>query len=132
MDLILQTVIQYVAEIIVLILISALGIFSTWILSKIKEKKNLTNISIAIEQVTLAAQETVRRLQQTVVDGLKELSPNGKLTPEQIQALKAQTQMIVREQLSQPTIDLLTAAKIDLEALITNAAESYINVMKLQ
>lgn len=100
MDLILQTVIQYVAEIIVLILISALGIFSTWILSKIKEKKNLTNISIAIEQVTLAAQETVRRLQQTVVDGLKELSPNGKLTPEQIQELKAQTQMIVREQLS--------------------------------
>lgn len=132
MDLILQTVIQYVAEIIVLILISALGIFSTWILSKIKEKKNLTNISIAIEQVTLAAQETVRRLQQTVVDGLKELSPNGKLTPEQIQELKAQTQAIVREQLSQPTIDLLTAAKIDLEALITNAAESYINVMKLQ
>lgn len=132
MDLILQVVIQYVAEIIVLILISALGIFSTWILSKIKEKKNLTNISIAIEQVTLAAQETVRRLQQTVVDGLKEASPNGKLTPEQVQALKAQTQMIVKEQLSQPTIDLLTAAKIDLEALITNAAESYINVMKLQ
>ena len=132
MDLILQTVIQYVAEIIVLILISALGIFSTWILGKIKEKKNLTNISIAIEQVTLAAQETVRRLQQTVVDGLKEASPNGKLTSEQIQALKAQTQMIVKEQLSQPTIDLLTAAKIDLEALITNAAESYINVMKLQ
>lgn len=132
MDLILQTVIQYVAEIIVLILISALGIFSTWILGKIKEKKNLTNISIAIEQVTLAAQETVRRLQQTVVDGLKEASPNGKLTPEQVQALKAQTQMIVKEQLSQPTIDLLTAAKIDLEALITNAAESYINVMKLQ
>lgn len=130
MDPILQVIIQYIAEIIGLILITVLGIFSTWILNKIKEKKNLTNISMATEQVIYAAQETVRRLQQTVVDGLKEASPNGKLTPEQIQELKAQTQLITKEQLSQPTINLLIAAKIDLEALITSAAEAYINTMK--
>jgi len=49
MDPILQVIIQYIAEIIGLILITVLGIFSTWILNKIKEKKNLTNISMATE-----------------------------------------------------------------------------------
>lgn len=130
MEYITQMIIQYVAEVVGLVIILALGIFSTWILNKINKNKNLQNISFAVEQVIAAAQETVRRLQQTVVEDLKAASADGKLTPEEIQNLKDQTILITFDQLSQPTIELLEAAKLDVCAIITNAAEAYINRLK--
>lgn len=130
MEIFMDVIIQYVAEIIGLVLITAIGIFGTWILNKINKNKNLENISLAMEQVTLATQETVRRLQQTLVEDYKEMSVDGKLTPEQIQELKGKVISITLSQLSDPTINLLTAAKLDVMNLITNAAEAYINEMK--
>lgn len=130
MEIFMDVIIQYVAEIIGLVLITAIGIFGTWILNKINKNKNLENISLAMEQVTLATQETVRRLQQTLVEDYKEMSVDGKLTPEQIEELKGKVISITLSQLSDPTINLLTAAKLDVMNLITNAAEAYINEMK--
>lgn len=130
MEIFMDVIIQYVAEIIGLVLITAIGIFGTWILNKINKNKNLENISLAMKQVTLATQETVRRLQQTLVEDYKEMSVDGKLTPEQIEELKGKVISITLSQLSDPTINLLTAAKLDVMNLITNAAEAYINEMK--
>lgn len=130
MDTILQVAIQYAAEIIALILISVIGILGSYILNKIRQNKNLQNIGIATEQVIAATQETVRRLQQTLVEAYKAASPDGKLTPEQIAELKTKVQLITLEELAQPTLNLLIGAKIDVESMITNAAEAYINEMK--
>jgi len=130
MEGILSIIIQYVAEIIGLILISAIGILGTHILNKINQSKKLNNIEAAVIQVTAATQETVRRLQQMLVDNYKETASDGKLTSEQIAELKTKTQLITYGQLGQPIIDLLNAAKLDVTDLITNAAEAYINEIK--
>lgn len=130
MDTFLQILIQYAAEIVALIVISAIGILGSYILNKINKNKNLQNIGLATQQVIAAAQETVRRLQQTVVEAWKAAAPDGKLTPEQIAQLKEDVQEITLDQLGQPIIDLLTGAKIDVLAMITNAAEAYINQTK--
>ena len=129
MDTILNTIIQYVAEILGLAIATAIGILGTWILNKIRQNKNLTNISAATEQVIEATQETVRRLQQTLVESYKE-AQGGKLTPEQILELKQKTLDITLQQLGSPTLNLLAAAKIDVANIITNAAEAFINEMK--
>lgn len=129
MDTILNTIIQYVAEILGLAIATAVGILGTWILNKIRQNKNLTNISAATEQVITATQETVRRLQQTLVESYKE-AQGGKLTPEQILELKQKTLDITLQQLGAPTLNLLAAAKIDVSNIITNAAEAFINEMK--
>lgn len=130
MDTLLQILIQYAAEVIALIIITALGILGSYILKKIGSNKNLENIANASQQVISAAQETVRRLQQTLVETWKAAAVNGKLTPEQIEELKELTQEITMEQLGQPVLDLLAAAKIDVSEMITNAAEAYINQLK--
>ena len=129
MDTILNTIIQYVAEILGLAIATAIGILGTWILNKIRQNKNLTNISAATEQVITATQETVRRLHQTLVESYKE-AQGGKLTPEQILELKQKTLDITLQQLGAPTLNLLAAAKIDVANIITNAAEAFINEMK--
>lgn len=130
MEIILQTVIQYAAELIALILVSALGILGAWIMNKINKNKNLQNIEAATSTVIHAAQDTVLMLQQMYVDDYKEASSIGKLTPEQIADLREKTQQITLEQLGQPVLELLEAAEIDVANLITTAAEAYINRIK--
>lgn len=130
MEIILQTVIQYAAELIALILVSALGILGAWIMNKINKNKNLKNIEAATSTVIHAAQDTVLMLQQMYVDDYKEASSIGKLTPEQIADLREKTQQITLEQLGQPVLELLEAAEIDVSNLITTAAEAYINRIK--
>ena len=130
MDIFIQVIIQYVAEILGLLIITAIGILGAALLNKLNQNSKLTNLAKATTQVISASQDTVRRLQQTFVDGWKENAVDGKLTPEQIVELKQKTIEITLEQLGQPVLDLLLAAKIDVEDLITNAAESYINQMK--
>lgn len=130
MDTILQILIQYAAELIALIIITAIGVLGTMILNKLNSNHKLQNIANATNQVISAAQETVRRLQQVFVETWKESAEDGKLTPEQIEELKQMTQDITIEQLGQPILDLLAAAKVDVSALITNAAEAYINQLK--
>ena len=130
MDIIVQTVVQYVAEILGLLIVTAIGVLGAALLKKINQNSKLSNIAKATAQVVAATQETVRRLQQTLVDSWKENAVDGKLTAEQVVELKQKTIEITLEQLGQPILDLLAAAKIDVEAMITNAAESYINQMK--
>lgn len=130
MDIIVQTIVQYVAEILGLLIVTTIGVLGAALLKKLNQNSKLSNIAKATAQVVAASQETVRRLQQTYVEGWKENAVDGKLTPEQIVELKQKTIEITLEQLGQPILDLLAAAKIDVEAMITNAAESYINQMK--
>lgn len=129
MNIFIGTLLQYLAEVIGLIIITALGIFGTWLLSKMKEKKGLENIGIATEQVVKAAQETVLELQQTLVEGWKR-AQNGKLTPEQIEELNEKMLQITLTKLASPTLKLLTGAKVDVTAMITSAAEGYILELK--
>ena len=130
MEIFMNTIIQYVAEIVAILVISAIGVFGSWLLNKMKQQKGLENITMATEQVIQAAQVTVRELQQTLVGNWKEQQENGKLTAEQIVALKQKAIEITLKKLSEPTLKLLESAKIDVEVMITSAAEAYIDELK--
>ena len=132
MEIFMNTIIQYVAEIVAILVISAIGVFGSWLLNKMKQQKGLENIAMATEQVIKAAQITVRELQQTLVGNWKEQQENGKLTPEQIIELKQKAIEITLKKLSEPTLKLLESAKIDVEVMITSAAEAYIDELKWQ
>lgn len=130
MDIFMNTIIQYVAEIVAILVISAIGVFGSWLLNKMKQQKGLENIAMATEQVIKAARITVRELQQTLVGNWKANQENGKLTPEQIAELKQKAIDITLKKLSEPTLKLLESAKIDVEVMITSAAEAYIDELK--
>ena len=83
----------------------------------------------AIGQVTQAAQTTVGELQQTTVEAMKAAAADGKLTEDQIRTLKADLLRMTREKLAEPTVQLLEAAKLDINAMIQGAAEDLINQM---
>ena len=130
MEIFMNTIIQYVSEIVAILVISAIGVFGSWLLNKMKQQKGLENIAMATEQVIQAAQVTVRELQQTLVGNWKEQQENGKLTAEQIVELKQKAIEITLKKLSEPTLKLLESAKIDVEVMITSAAEAYIYELK--
>lgn len=130
MDIFVNVIIQYVAELAAVLVISAFGIFGSWLLSKMSQYKGIENITAATEQVIRAAQITVRELQQTFVVNWKENQENGKLTEEQILKLKQKTIEITMKKLSEPTLKLLESAKVDVQTMITSAAEAYIDEMK--
>ena len=83
----------------------------------------------AIGQVTQAAQTTVGELQQTTVEAMKAAAADSKLTEDQIRTLKADLLRMTREKLAEPTVQLLEAAKLDINAMIQGAAEDLINQM---
>lgn len=129
MENILNMVIQYIAEIIALVLVSAIGFFGTWLLNKIKQKKGLENIALATEQVLQASQSTVLELQQTFVETWKK-NQNGKLTEEQIKTLRDSVISITLSKLAQPAVDLLTSAGVDICSMITSSVEAYVLQLK--
>lgn len=132
MEIFMNTIIQYVAEIVAILAISAIGVFGSWLLNKMKQKKGLENLALATEEVIKAAQITVRELNQTLVYNWKEQQENGKLTAEQIVELKQKAIDITLKKLGEPTLKLLESAKIDVEVMITSAAEAYIDELKWQ
>lgn len=106
-----------------------IGVAGAWALAKIGQNNHLANLNIAIGQVIDAAQQTVGELQQTVVGGLKAVASDGKLTDAQIADLKRQLLRRTSEKLTAPVVQMLEAAKLDVNALIQGAAEDMINSM---
>ena len=129
MEIFVDTLIGYVAEIVCLIIVTAIGVFGSWLLNKMKNQKGLENITIATEQVIEAAQDTVLELQQTLVLGWKN-AQNGKLTDEQIEELRVKVLEITTAKLASSTLSLLLGAKVDVTKLITSAAEGYVLELK--
>lgn len=98
--------------------IAAIGLAGAWATAKIGQNNKLANIKAAIGQVTQAAQTTVGELQQTTVEAMKAAAADGKLTEDQIRTLKADLLRMTREKLAEPTVQLLEAAKLDINAMI--------------
>ena len=124
--------IEYAVSIVVSIVVALIGYAGSWVLSKLAKKIELSNILAAINTLISMTQQTVKELQQTVVDELKADSEDGKLTDAEIRMLGEKLLEITESKLSDSIKGLLTAAKIDIESLIKSAAESYIYSMKAE
>ena len=125
---IIETVVSIAAN----LAVTLIGIFGAWALSRIAKNQQLVNINTAVDGLTNAAEQTVWELQQTVVDDLKEASGDGKLTQEEIEDLGKKLLEGTIAKMSESAIDLLKAANVDINAIITGAGEAMIAKMKKQ
>lgn len=121
-----DAIINVVAQVIATILITLIGVFGAWLTARIGKRVELTNINKAKDELVEAAQQTVMELQQTVVEGLKAASSDGKLSEEEITELSLMLLNKTKQKMSLPAIKLLESAAVDVNALIRGAGEALI------
>ena len=126
----IETLATYGIQVAATLLITLIGVFGTWLTMKIGKSAHMQNINAAQKEVIRATKITVGELQQTVVDDLKASREDHKLTGEEIRELGVKLIDMTVQKLSMPTYDLLKAAAVDIEAMITGAGENWINKLK--
>ena len=110
--------------------IALIGVFGAWLTAKLGKATQLDTVNHAQQELIKLAQITVGELKQTVVDGMKAAHTDGKLTKEEIAQLGQLLFDKTTAKLSTSAIDVLTAAQVDISALITGSAEHLIGQMK--
>ena len=110
--------------------IALIGVFGAWLTAKLGKATQLDTVNHAQQELIKLAQITVGELKQTVVDGMKAAHTDGKLTKEEIAQLGQLLFDKTTAKLSTSAMDVLTAAQVDISALITGTAEHLIGQMK--
>lgn len=123
-------ILQNVTQVVATLLITLIGVLGAWLTTKLAKKEELKNITAATNELVGAAQITVLELQQTLVDGWKKINADGKLTDDEKKWLRKALLDKTKEKMSTPAMDLLIAAGVDVNAIITGAGESMIRSIK--
>ena len=110
--------------------IALIGVFGAWLTAKLGKATQLDTVNRAQQELIKLAQITVGELKQTVVDGMKAAHTDGKLTKEEIAQLGQLLLEKTAAKLSASAMGVLTAAQVDISALITGTAEHMIGQMK--
>jgi hypothetical protein len=122
--------IENAVEIAAAFFIALIGVFGAWLTAKLGKATQLDTVNHAQQELIKLAQITVGELKQTVVDGMKAAHKDGKLTKEEIAQLGQLLYEKTTAKLSASAMDVLTAAQVDVSALITGTAEQMIAGMK--
>ena len=109
--------------------IALIGVFGAWLTAKLGKSTQLDTVNRAQQELIKLAQITVGELKQTVVDGMKAASKDGKLTKEEVVQLGRLLYEKTIVKLSASAMEVLTAAQVDVSALITGTAEHLIGQM---
>lgn len=125
-NIIIETAVQILAT----LLVTMIGVFGAWLTAKIAKRNELANISAATNEVINAAQLTVLELQQTVVEGWKAASADGKLSQAEISELGSMLVHKTIDKMSKPAAAVLYSAGVDVTAIIKGAGEAMIQSMK--
>ena len=107
-----------------------IGVFGAWLTAKLGKATQLDSVNRAQQELIKLTQITVGELKQTVVDGMKAAHKDGKLTKEEIAQLGQLLYEKTTAKLSASAMDVLTAAQVDISALITGTAEQLISGIK--
>ena len=110
--------------------IALIGVLGAWLTAKLGKSTELDTVNRAQQELIKLAQITVGELKQTVVDGMKAAHTDGKLTKDEIAQLGQLLYEKTAAKLSASAMDVLTAAQVDISALITGTAEHLIGQMK--
>ena len=110
--------------------IALIGVFGAWLTAKLGKATQLDTVNRAQQELIKLAQITVGELKQTVVNGMKAAHKDGKLTKYEITQLGQLLYEKTTAKLSVSAMDVLTAAQVDISALITGTAEHLIGQMK--
>ena len=125
-----EVIIETAVQILATLILTLIGVLGTWLTAKIAKRNELANINAATNEAIGAAQLTVLELQQTVVDGWKAASANGKLSKDEITQLGTMLIEKTMEKMSDSAKNLLTAAGVDITAIIKGAGEAMVQSMK--
>ena len=123
---IIETIVSVLAN----LAVTLIGVAGAWLVTQIAKSQQLNTINTAVDELTNAAETTVLELQQTVVDELKEASADGKLTQEEITELGKLLLKGTLEKMSDSAINVLKAANVDINAIVTGAGEALIASIK--
>ena len=123
---IIETVVSVLAN----LAVTLIGVLGAWLLMQISKSQKLSTINTAVGELTNAAEQTVLELQQTVVDDLKAASADGKLTKDEIEVLGKKLIDGALAKMSGSAMDVLKAANVDVNAIITGAGEALIARIK--
>ena len=110
--------------------IALIGVFGAWLTAKLGKATQFDTVNRAQQELIKLTQITVGELKQTVVDGMKAAHKDGKLTKDEITQLGQLLFDKTTAKLSASAMDVLTAAQVDISALITGTAEHLIGQMK--
>ena len=127
-EMIIEVAVQILGE----LMLALIGAAGAWLMAKLAQQKKLTNISIATGEAVEAARQTAAALQQTVVEGMKAASADGKLTEQEIKQLGVMLLNTAMKKLSDPAKNVLTAAGKDISAIIQDAAEEWLLHIKMR
>lgn len=127
-----EVIIELVAKIVGTLLLTAIGVAGTWLTAKLAKRQELASIAAATDDATEAAQRVVLELQQTVVEGMKAASEDGKLSRAEVEQLGKLLLEKSLAQLSQPAKHMLEAAGKDVCAIIRSAGEAAVLAIKKQ
>ena len=122
--------IENAVNIIAAFFIALIGVFGAWLTAKLGTATQLDTVNKAQQELIKLVQITVGELKQTVVDGMKAASKDGKLSKEEVAQLGQLLYEKTTAKLSASAMDVLTAARVDISALITGTAEHLIGKMK--
>lgn len=125
-----EVIIETAVQILATLILTLIGVLGTWLTAKIAKRNELANINAATNEAIGAAQLTVLELQQTVVDGWKAASADGKLSKDEITQLGTMLIDKTMEKMSDSAKNLLTAAGVDITAIIKGAGEAMVQNMK--
>lgn len=123
-------IIENLVNIAATLLLTLIGVLGAWLTVQINKRAELKSIGAAMDEVISLAGQTVLELQQQLVEGLKAAHEDGKLTKEEITALRAALITRTKEKMSAPAEKVLNAAGVDIEALIKGAGEAWIAQIK--
>jgi len=123
---IIETIVSVLAN----LAVTLIGVAGAWLVTQIGKSQQLKTINAAVGELTNAAEQTVLELQQTVVDGLKEASADGKLTQDEIANLGKLLLEGTLQKMSDSGIGVLKAANVDINAIVTGAGEALIARIK--
>lgn len=126
----IDTIFETTIQILAVLLTTMIGVLGAWLTAKIAKRNELANISAATNELIGATQLTVLELQQTVVDGWKAASADGKLSQDEIKDLSEALVDMTLKKMSSSAQNLLTAAGVDITAIIKGAGEAMIRKMK--
>ena len=123
---IIETIVSVLAN----LAVTLIGVLGAWLVAQIGKSQQLKTINAAVGELTNAAETTVLELQQTVVDGLKAASADGKLSKDEIAELGNLLLEGALRKMSDSGIAVLKAANVDINAIVTGAGEALIARMK--
>ena len=131
MELIVNALIENGVQVAVSLVVALIGVAGTWLSLQIGKVKKLQTVKLATDEAKDAAITTVLELQQAVVDDLKAAAVDGKLTKEEIAKLKNDLITMSMAKLSDTSVKILTAAGVDISAIIAGVGEALIGKMKV-